>query len=194
MMNSPGGKAMADKDRGEHRTVRSFPFAPPPRQHLPNNHQVKELLYKFQGLNPDVVDFEPTLKALWRELSQHIKEEENGDLPTLEKHLSAGESEDLASSFSKTKAFVPSRSHPSAPDDGGPFETVAGLMAAPMDRIGDLFRKFPKRDTRDPVVGGDGVGDGVTFNDPVGDGAAAKKDVVDDHPSPRDVPGSRVIP
>jgi hypothetical protein len=67
-------------------------------------------------------------------------------------------------------------------------------MAAPMDRIGDLFRKFPKRDTRDPVVGGDGVGDGVTFNDPVGDGAAAKKDVVDDHPSPRDVPGSRVIP
>ncbi|KAI4852839.1 hemerythrin HHE cation binding domain protein [Aureobasidium sp. EXF-8845] len=170
----PGGKAMADKDRGEHRTV-------------------KELLYKFQGLNPDVVDFEPTLKALWRELSQHIKEEENGDLPTLEKHLSAGESEDLASSFNRTKAFVPSRSHPSAPDDGGPFETVAGLMAAPLDRIGDLFRKFPKLDTRDPVVADGGVGDGVTFNDPVGAGAS-KKDVVDDHPSPRDVPGSRVIP
>jgi hypothetical protein len=69
-------------------------------------------------------------------------------------------------------------------------------MAAPMDRIGDLFRKFPKRDLKDaPVGGGDGVrGDGVTFNDPVGDGAKAKKGVVDDHPSPRDVPGSRVIP
>jgi hypothetical protein len=63
-------------------------------------------------------------------------------------------------------------------------------MAAPMDRIGDLFRKFPKMETRDGVVGGEGV----TFNDPVGDGAAAKKDAVDDHPSPRDVPGSRVIP
>jgi hypothetical protein len=28
-MNSPGGKAMADKDRGEHRTVRSFPLPLP---------------------------------------------------------------------------------------------------------------------------------------------------------------------
>jgi hypothetical protein len=192
---------MADKDRGEHRTVRPSPFPFPPlllytTSNLPQPPQVKELLYKFQGLNPDVQDFEPTLKALWRELSQHIKEEENGDLPTLEKHLSAGESEDLAASFSKTKAFVPSRSHPSAPDDGGPFETVAGLMAAPMDRIGDLFRKFPTRDMKDSGVGGGvvGGGEGVTFNDPVGDGAAAKKDVVDDHPSPRDVPGSRVIP
>jgi hypothetical protein len=116
--------------------------------------------------------------------------------------MPAGESEDLASRFNNTKAFVPSRSHPSAPDDGGPFETVAGLMAAPLDRLGDLFRKFPKKGgvVRDGVVGdgvgatGDGVaGDGVSFKDPVGDGSSASaKDVLDDHPSPRDVPGNRV--
>jgi hypothetical protein len=148
-------------------------------------------------------------------LDQHIKEEENGDLPTLEKHTPADESAKLADSFNKTKAFVPSRSHPSAPDDGGPFETVMGMMAAPLDRLGDLFRKFPRRDPEGVLEGdaevrdihGDradakGVsGDGVTFNDPVGDRAPAKdvlgdrassKDVADDHPSPRDVPGNRV--
>ncbi|KAI4716692.1 hemerythrin HHE cation binding domain protein [Aureobasidium sp. EXF-10727] len=123
--NCPGGEALANKDRAEHR-------------------KVKELLYKFQKLNPDVEDFEPTLKALWSELEHHIKEEESEDLPHLEKHTPTDESANLAASFNRTKAFVPSRSHPSAPDDGGPFETVAGLMAAPMDRIGDMFRKFPK--------------------------------------------------
>lgn len=185
------------------------------------SRQVKELLYKFQKLNPDVEDFEPTLKALWRELDQHIKEEENGDLPTLEKHLDADESARLADSFDTTKAFVPSRSHPSAPDSGGPFETVMGLMAAPLDRLGDMFRKFPRRDpagvlegdnevrdihgeradAKDPLVGGRAAakdvrgdrvaGDGVSFNDPVGK-TGSKKGVLDDHPSPRDVPGNRV--
>jgi hypothetical protein len=98
---------------------------------------------------------------------------------------------------------VPSRSHPSAPDDGGPFETVAGLMAAPLDRLGDLFRKFPKKEHKDVVRDGlvgdgvssskDPVGDGVTFKDPVGSASSASaKDVLDDHPSPRDVPGNRV--
>lgn len=96
-----------------------------------------------------------------------------------------------------------------------------GLMAAPLDRLGDLFRKFPRRDpegvlegdaevrdihgeradAKDPIVGGRAAakdvrgdrvaGDGVSFNDPVGK-SGEKKDVLDDHPSPRDVPGNRV--
>lgn len=38
--------------------------------------------------------------------------------------------------------FVPTRSHPSAPDRP-PFETAMGLLAAPIDRLMDMFRKFP---------------------------------------------------
>ncbi|PYH67181.1 uncharacterized protein BO88DRAFT_344867, partial [Aspergillus vadensis CBS 113365] len=38
--------------------------------------------------------------------------------------------------------FVPSRSHPSAPDKP-PFETAIGLMTAPIDHLADLFRKWP---------------------------------------------------
>jgi len=75
-------------------------------------------------------------------LSQHIKEEETDDLPALDAQLNAEDAESLATSFRRTKAFVPSRSHPSAPSKP-PFETVAGLLAAPIDHLGDMLRKFP---------------------------------------------------
>jgi len=77
-----------------------------------------------------------------KDLNQHIKEEEDEDLPALEGELQRDESQSMAKSFGRTKAFVPSRSHPSAPAKP-PFETVVGLMTAPIDHLGDLFRKFP---------------------------------------------------
>jgi hypothetical protein len=104
---------------------------------------VKKLLYKFQGLKPRDKEFESTLKSLWQDLDHHIKEEEQEDLPKLEQALPSGSSGQLAQSFGRTKMFIPTRSHPSAPDKP-PYETVAGLMAAPLDKLGDLFRRFPK--------------------------------------------------
>ncbi|WWD02352.1 hypothetical protein V865_000391 [Kwoniella europaea PYCC6329] len=118
------GKAMADKDRAEHA-------------------KAKELLNTFQQLEPSNPEFERTLKQLMDELSEHIKGEEQEDMPKLEQSLPGGESAELATSFQRTKKFVPTRSHPSAPDKP-PFETVVGLMAAPIDKLGDIFRRFPK--------------------------------------------------
>jgi len=119
------GQAMADKDRAEHQTV-------------------KEALHKFQNLNPASPEFSPTLEALMKDLNEHIKEEENDDLPALESAIQTEESESIAKSFGRTKAFVPSRSHPNAPSKP-PFETVVGLMTAPIDHLGDIFRKFPDK-------------------------------------------------
>jgi len=93
-------------------------------------------------MTPGNPEFLPTLDALMKDLNQHIQEEENDDLPALESALQEDESESMAKSFGRTKAFVPSRSHPSAPDKP-PFETVIGLMTAPIDHLGDIFRKFP---------------------------------------------------
>lgn len=40
--------------------------------------------------------------------------------------------------------FTPTRAHPSAPNKP-PFETVVGLLTAPIDRLRDLlFTKFPE--------------------------------------------------
>ncbi|KZF22966.1 hypothetical protein L228DRAFT_238856 [Xylona heveae TC161] len=121
------GKQLADRDRQEHQTV-------------------KEALYKFQGLKANDPDFIPTLKSLMSDLSEHIKEEERDDLPGLENALASSQdqmSEDLVKSFERTKLLVPTRSHPSAPDKP-PFETVVGLMTAPIDHVMDIFRKFPQ--------------------------------------------------
>ncbi len=58
---------------------------------------------------PDDVEFEPPIKNLISELKQHIGEEEQDDLPALQKALAATESESLASSFNRTNMFVPTR-------------------------------------------------------------------------------------
>ncbi|KAL4791269.1 hemerythrin HHE cation binding domain-containing protein [Aspergillus venezuelensis] len=121
--NVPNGGALADKDRQEHQGV-------------------KEKLKTFQNMNPSDSKFEPTLKSLMSELSTHIQEEESEDLPKLEDAISEAESEKLSKSFGRTKMFVPSRSHPSAPDKP-PYETAVGLLAAPIDHLADLFRSWP---------------------------------------------------
>lgn len=84
------------------------------------------------------------LKEIWGPLSEHIKHEEDTDLAKLEAKLQTqqGASESMAKSFGRTKAFVPSRSHPSA-GEHPPFETAMGLLTAPFDHIADIFRKFP---------------------------------------------------
>jgi len=121
------GKLMAEHDRNEH-------------------HQVKEMLKQFQKLKPKDPQYIPLLQQLWTVLAEHIKDEEEKDLPALESALKSApsNSESMAKSFGRTKAFVPSRSHPSA-GENPPFETVMGLLTAPFDHIADVFRNFPDK-------------------------------------------------
>ncbi|KAI1407790.1 hypothetical protein F5Y13DRAFT_174028 [Hypoxylon sp. FL1857] len=128
------GKEMADKDRAEHQVT-------------------KEALYKFQNLSPGDKEFIPTIESLMKDLKMHIKEEEEEDLVKLEEALLPSRSRDLAQQFEMTKAFTPTRSHPSAPNKP-PFETVAGLMAAPLDKLRDMFRAWPDEPSRKPSSGG----------------------------------------
>jgi len=122
--NVANGKSMAEKDRQEHQVV-------------------KELLYKIQDMDVEKSEFEPTLDELMKNLSQHIDEEEAHDMPALEKAISPEDSQSMSTKFNLTKKFIPSQSHPSAPSRP-PFETVAGMLAAPIDHIKDLFKKFPE--------------------------------------------------
>ncbi|KAI1466877.1 hemerythrin HHE cation binding domain-containing protein [Daldinia caldariorum] len=127
------GKERADKDRDEHQ-------------------KVKEQLYEFQKLRPGDPSFSPTLEALYKDLKQHIKEEEEQDLVKLEDALGLTRSKELSQKFEKTKMFTPTRSHPRAPNKP-PFETVVGLMTAPIDKIRDLFTKFPDMESTKPYGG-----------------------------------------
>lgn len=83
------------------------------------------MLYKFQQLSPSDNQFEPTIKRLMSDLAEHIKEEETEDLVKLEQAVPTSESRSLAASFKRTKMFVPTRSHPSAPDKPVSVKRVA---------------------------------------------------------------------
>lgn len=100
-------------------------------------------------MSPEDEEFNPTLAALWKHLKQHMEQEEQKDMVAIENSLSPLESEHLARTFERTKMLTPTHSHPGAPDRP-PFDTAAGLMAAPLDRIRDLFRKFPHDSSGSP--------------------------------------------
>ncbi|KAK4225296.1 hypothetical protein QBC38DRAFT_483350 [Podospora fimiseda] len=125
----PGGEGtnIAAKDREEHQAV-------------------KRLLYDFQSINVEKEGeeaFEGKLDELWGLLSQHILEEERDDLPVLESAVK-DESAKLAKEFDRTKWFVPTKSHPSAGSEGGVWESVMGLLGAPVDKLMDRFKSFPE--------------------------------------------------
>ncbi|WBW71658.1 HHE domain cation binding protein [Schizosaccharomyces osmophilus] len=118
------GAELAEKDRNEHQIV-------------------KDYLYKFQSLKPNQTEFLPTIDALMANLQKHIEEEESQDFPQLESKLLADESQEMAHSFQRTKMFVPTHSHPSAPNKP-PFETIVGLLSAPLDKLQDLMKRWPQ--------------------------------------------------
>ena len=76
------------------------------------------------------------------DLRHHIDDEEKVGLPKLDEALSKDESIELAQSFDRTKYFVPTRAHSWTPQRP-PYETAIGLMTAPIDRLADVFRKWP---------------------------------------------------
>jgi len=120
------GKKLADNDRADHL-------------------QCKKQLYELERTDISTPQYPTLFKELMDDLKTHMKSEEENDLIEFEKSVPEGESASMAASFSRTKMFVPTRSHPSAPDQGGPFETVAGLMAAPLDHLKDMFDAWPKK-------------------------------------------------
>lgn len=109
------------------------------KDYINNNIQVKKTLYILQSTPPSSPKFHPLLEELMQNLHHHIEHEKNEDMPRLEKLLSREESQALALQFQRTKNFVPTRSHPSAPTNSWAFEGMAALLAAPIDRLRDMI-------------------------------------------------------
>jgi hemerythrin superfamily protein len=129
------GKEWADKDREEHQ-------------------EVKILLSKLESLKAGTPEYDQTISEMMKHLREHNDSEERQDLPPLEEVLrskaadnATDPSKEAAISFKRTKLFAPTRSHPSAPNKP-PFETIAGLMAAPIDKLKDMFAKFPTEEMK----------------------------------------------
>ncbi|KAJ7121081.1 hypothetical protein C8R44DRAFT_623460 [Mycena epipterygia] len=123
------GRKLADHDREEH-------------QH------VKEMLSKLESLAPGTTEYDNIIERMMASLHHHNDDEEVNDLPLLEPKLGEEGSKHAASQFSLTKKFVPTRAHPSAPNQP-PFETLAGFLVAPIDKLKDAFAKFPTKEMKE---------------------------------------------
>lgn len=110
--------------------------------------KVKEDLNILQDLSPSDPKFSPLLEQLMKDLHFHIEHESQEDMPRLEKVLPKEESEKIAASFARTKNFVPTRSHPSAPTFSPLAEGLVGLLAAPIDKLRDLMNDYPDEPTK----------------------------------------------
>ncbi|CAG7850447.1 Uncharacterized hemerythrin-like protein C869.06c [Serendipita indica DSM 11827] len=122
------GVRLADEDRTQHQSV-------------------KELLYQLESLSAGTDQFDTKLKAIVDHLKPHNDSEEQNDLPALERVLGPENSKKAAASFERTKKFVPTHPHPSAPNKP-PYETLAGFLAYPMDKLKDMFAAFPTDDMK----------------------------------------------
>ncbi|KAI6028899.1 hypothetical protein F5J12DRAFT_715014 [Pisolithus orientalis] len=131
------GKKMADKDRTEHR-------------------EVKVLLARVGNLSVGAPEHENVLSKVNDVLAEHMKGEEEHDLPLLESKLQTEESYNAEREFQRTKALAPTRPHPTAPDKP-PYEILAGFLALPMDKIKDLFSKFPTEEEIKAAKGKAGI-------------------------------------
>ncbi|KAJ5987778.1 hypothetical protein N7481_002988 [Penicillium waksmanii] len=130
--------------------VRDDPVDEQQQQHHDDDeyhpHQkIKENLQIFQDLHCSDPRFIPTITVLMDDLAAHIHTEETLDLVKLESAITLEESQRLARQFARTKWFAPTRAHPSLPDRSpcSPYETATALIAAPLDHLQDLFRRWP---------------------------------------------------
>ncbi|KAL3954172.1 hypothetical protein ACCO45_012128 [Purpureocillium lilacinum] len=140
-----GRTQSATRELARHSIGEELVVYPAFKKSLPNGEQIATKDRKEHQLNLKLGNawFATTLLALFKDLKQYIKEEEEEDLVPLEGAIKDGHSEKLGRSFERIKMFMPTRSHPRALDKP-PFETVAGLITAPLDKVRDIFTKFPK--------------------------------------------------
>ncbi|TFK65281.1 hypothetical protein BDN72DRAFT_206502 [Pluteus cervinus] len=116
------GAQMADQDRAEH-------------------HYIKVRLAEMEHMEVGTDEYNDMMKDVMDHLRDHVQGEEDHDLPRLEPALGS-DSAKYAKDFERTKIFAPTRPHPDAPNKP-PFETLAGLMTAPIDKLRDAFSQFP---------------------------------------------------
>ncbi|EJD45988.1 HHE domain-containing protein [Auricularia subglabra TFB-10046 SS5] len=122
------GRKLADHDRAEHQ-------------------QVKTNLVTLERLEVGTPEFDRLMNQVMDHLKHHNDDEERDDLPALEPTLGDENSHKAAQTFSRTKNFVPTRAHPSAPNKP-PYETLVGFLALPIDTIRDWFDSWPSSDDK----------------------------------------------
>ncbi|KAF8838179.1 hypothetical protein BDN67DRAFT_971935 [Paxillus ammoniavirescens] len=125
------GKVLADQDREDHKSI-------------------KIMLAQLESMQVGTEEYNTLMSKMMAQLREHNDSEERNDLPLLEGVLHLDNSNEAAHRFNTTKRFVPTRPHPRAPDQP-PFETLVAFMAAPIDKLKDMFASFPTEEMKKEI-------------------------------------------
>ncbi len=112
-------------------------------QSIQEHRQLKDDLYKAQNLDPSNLEFRSRVKIVMEDLIKHIEKEEKEILPLLDKHVPMNRRIELGGQFERRKLIVPTKPHPSAPDEPSIANSIISILTAPVDKFRDLFTSFP---------------------------------------------------
>ena len=106
----------------------------------------REIKVKLEDLRKekDEVEFDKKFDSLFTSLMSHIHLEEAEDLIFLAEHVSLEKRETAGKMFVMKKHLVPTRPHPGVPDKPTALELGLGMLLTPIDKIRDLFNKYPE--------------------------------------------------
>jgi hemerythrin superfamily protein len=110
-----------------------------------DHQEVKNILDRVKDRDIDV-QTDTELRAAIQEVEQHVQWEEQTALPQLQKKLSAGEIDELATEWDSQWKSAPTRPHPNAPSGGGVAQSAAGAVAGAIDSIRDKNVLFVDED------------------------------------------------
>lgn len=121
----PGSKRLVDHGLDEHR-------------------ELKETLVRLQRMDPDAPEFDPTMRQVISDVTDHVKEEERELFPKVRKAMSKQELVDMAALMRTAKRAAPTRPHPLAPSTP-PGNILVGAAAAVVDKARNAVRPSSKR-------------------------------------------------
>jgi len=107
------------------------------KEHL----ETKQKLAQLENLSVGDSQYDILLGEVMKDLSHHMKEEENDILNNLEAAIGADKIRELGEQLDGARTTAPTHPHPSAPDKP-PGLTIVGMMAAPIDKMKDMTKSF----------------------------------------------------
>ena len=113
---------------------------------LEEHHVVKWLLSELEGMSPKAERFDAKVTVLIENVRHHVEEEEQDMFPRVRKLLSRSDLQELGEALANAKKIAPTHPHPKAPDEP-PFNVIASVVSALIDRARDTGRDAVKRST-----------------------------------------------
>ncbi|MCK7622393.1 hemerythrin domain-containing protein [Streptomyces sp. RS10V-4] len=112
-------------------------------EHLGEHMAVKQTLLALDKLPEGDARTDGLVAELRRDVTEHVREEEEDFMPRVRAAVSQEDLDDLGQVLTKAKQSAPTRPHPHAPDQP-PALTLAGPVAAAYDRLRDRLDRRPR--------------------------------------------------